>query len=317
MEEQTKQKQTWWQKNKKLLIIFIAAVVIIVLLIVFVWAVYKFGWGWTGFAGGYSKITKKSTTEDTEYLASKTLWDWMQLLLVPIILAIGGFWLNQIQKNREERTTQRRADDEQRAVDRRAEIDRWISVDNQRQAALQTYIDRMSELLLKEHLGELTPDDKPKPEYSEVRKIARIRTLTVLPSLDPLRKQSVLQFLLEARLIDNDKCIILLGTADFSKLYLSKAILSGPNRSGANLRGADLNRAILTDAYLNGAKLNGAKLNGTTLSEAYLNGAILTDAYLNEANLSGAYNLTQRQLDQVYTCKGAILPKGLTCNRNP
>jgi hypothetical protein len=55
-----------------------------------VYGVIRFDWGWTGFAGGYSQVTVKGTTEDKVYLTSKTLWDWMQLLLVPMMLAIGA-----------------------------------------------------------------------------------------------------------------------------------------------------------------------------------------------------------------------------------
>lgn len=30
-----------------------------------------------------------------------TLWDWLELLIVPAALAIGGFWLNRAQRERE------------------------------------------------------------------------------------------------------------------------------------------------------------------------------------------------------------------------
>lgn len=92
---------------------------------------YRLQWSWTG-------------------VSAKTLWDWLQLLFVPIILAIGGFWLNQIQKSREESTAKQRTEDEQK-----------IATDNQREAALQAYIGNMSELLLKECLDQLTPEGKP------------------------------------------------------------------------------------------------------------------------------------------------------------
>src|SRR3712207_3068093 len=39
---------------------------------------YRYKWQWTG-------------------LSKKTLWDWMQLLIIPIVLAIGAFALNQLQ----------------------------------------------------------------------------------------------------------------------------------------------------------------------------------------------------------------------------
>ena len=66
MEDQAEQHQRWWQKNQKLLIITPA--VVVVLLFAFVLVVHQLGWDWTGFNGG------------------KTLWDWLQLLIVPFAL---------------------------------------------------------------------------------------------------------------------------------------------------------------------------------------------------------------------------------------
>lgn len=83
-------------------------------------------------------------------------------------------------------------------------------MDNQREGALQEYIDRMSELLLREHLGEVKPEDE------EVQKITQVRTLTVLPRLDGRRKRTVLQFLHESNLIDRDKLLVDLNRTDLS-----------------------------------------------------------------------------------------------------
>lgn len=62
--------------------------------------------------------------------AGKTLWDWLQLLIVPLVLALGAFWLNQIQKDRD-----------QKAAEQRAQAERAIADDNQREAALQMQTD--------------------------------------------------------------------------------------------------------------------------------------------------------------------------------
>src|SRR5947209_7770903 len=94
---------SWWQKNKRLLVI--VGIVIIVLLIAFALAVYMLGWDWTGFTG----MTGPTVHPNEQYRPAKTLWDILQLLIVPVILAIGGFWLNQIQKSREEKITEQRA----------------------------------------------------------------------------------------------------------------------------------------------------------------------------------------------------------------
>src|SRR5229473_508174 len=100
--------RSWWQKFGKPLI-----VVAITILVVGVLALVIFGYllrlAWTGFF-------------------NRTLWDWLQLLIVPIMLAVGGFWLNQIQKDREEKATIRRE-----------EIARKIARDNQQETTLQAY----------------------------------------------------------------------------------------------------------------------------------------------------------------------------------
>jgi hypothetical protein len=72
---------------------------------------------------------------------------------------------------------------------------------------------------------------------------------------------------------------------------------------------ADRNRIVLRflqDAHLIGIKDAVINLSGTDLSGVFLNGA----------DLSNARNLTQQQLNEVYSCSNAILSTGLTCLRN-
>jgi len=80
---------------------------------------YIFNWDWTG-------------------LSRKTLWDWLQLLILPAVLALGGYLFNYTTSKNEQKSTQLRD-----------QTERDIALDNQCEAALQTYIDKMSELLLK------------------------------------------------------------------------------------------------------------------------------------------------------------------------
>lgn len=244
------------------------------------YGVIRFGWDWTGFTGGASQVTVNGATEDTVYLPSKTLWDWMQLLLVPLILAVGGFWLNQLQKTREDR-----------AAAQRDEVERKIAADNQREAALQLSIDKIGELLLHEQLGS-------SPGNPQVENIARARTVTFLRILDPVRRVSLLQFLSEAGILqicankDNLAGIDLHETQlvqfDFSQLNLREANFCRANLSEANLRGARLIEAVLNEAVLNEAVLNEAVLIGANLSHAHLVEARLRNANLVRADLSGA-----------------------------
>ena len=105
--------------------------------------------------------------------------------------------------------------------------------------------------------------------------IARTETLAAMRQLDGKRNSILVQFLQDAHLIG----------------FNSGNIVSFQN-----------------------ADLSSTDLNNTDLNNANLSGADLSNADFSNADLSSALYLTQQQLDQVYTCKGAISPKGLTCN---
>jgi hypothetical protein len=118
MEDQPKLSQTWRQKNKRLLIL--ATFIILVLLLAFALTVYWLGWDWTGF----TSATGPTLKPNEQYRPAKTLWDVLQLLIVPFILAIGGFWLNRIQKDREDIATVERIRTEQVAESRQRQAER-------------------------------------------------------------------------------------------------------------------------------------------------------------------------------------------------
>mgnify|MGYP001015034941 CR=1 FL=1 len=231
---------------------------------------------WTGFG------TPKLNADGQEIAHFKTLWDWLGLLLVPAVLAIGGLLFTRAEN---ERAQKREAD---RAQD----------------AALQAYLDQMTQLLLDKGLRTSQPDD-------EVRGVARARTLTVLRVLDGMRKARVLQFLYEAKLIGGIKqetggaprtieAVISLQGA-----YLEEAFLINADLAGVDLAGAVLNRAILTAANLAGANLDGAHLRGAMLGVANLHGAHLVKTRLREANLKGAH-LIKANLEGAYLSEANV-----------
>jgi hypothetical protein len=128
---------------------------------------------WTGFG------PPPVDAQGQELPHAKTLWDWLGLLLVPLVLAVGGYFLTR-SENRYALQLQERRDEEARKLE----------AERAQDAALQAYLDQMTQLLLHEKLPLRTsqPDD-------EVRSVARARTLTALGVLDGLRKRTVLQFL--------------------------------------------------------------------------------------------------------------------------
>jgi uncharacterized protein YjbI with pentapeptide repeats len=226
---------------------------------------------WTGFG---ESVQPKSG--DQEIQPRKTLWDWLQLFIVPLALATLGLWFSVQQDTRQQLLEEQRAQN----------------------AALQAYLDQMSQLMLGGDLLRSSEED------SEVRTLARARTQTVLGQLDSDRKASVVQFLYEASLIkEEDPVLNLSGVglrganlsqldlsgADLSGADLSRADLHGTNLSDSILRGAELNHADLRDATMSGADLSEANLNFANLSRAVLNNADLPDADLSGANMSGAF----------------------------
>jgi uncharacterized protein YjbI with pentapeptide repeats len=199
------------------------------------------------------------TDADGKLQRGKTLWEWMQLLVIPLILAGGAIFFNQQVGQHEQE----------------------IATDRNHEAALQSYLDKMTELLIDKHLRQSAKE-------SEVRSVARSRTLTTLRSLDETRKGLLLRFLYESKLLDEENTVVSLEDANLIVANLSGANLSGANLSGANLCRADLSWAFLTGVDLSETDLHGADLRGSYLSEADLTEADLSDADLRWANLSEA-----------------------------
>jgi hypothetical protein len=246
---------------------------------------------WTGF-GEYTK-------PDANFVPGKTLWDWMELLIIPLFLGIGLFLLNR--------------------SDKKTEL--TIATDRKQEEILQAYLDRISDLLLDKKL--LTTEDE------EVRDVARIRTLTVLRALDGTRKGFVLRFLYEAGLIRVDRQIVNLAGADLSGaklenvimtnadledanmegVHLERAELSGSNLKNTNMKFAHLHHANLTGAQLNFAKFDYADLTNTTLVQAEMTFARLYEANLHHASVDHNFKFTN-----LYR---TIMPDGKKADKHP
>jgi hypothetical protein len=149
----------------------------------------------------------------------KTVWDWMALLIVPLALVVIGLLFTMLQDARQQEIENQRAQQAQKIEDQRAEAERELAEQRAQDEALQAYLNQMSSLLLEK---DLRGSDKG----SEVRTLARARTLTVLGRLDPSRKEAVMQFLVEAKLVqrvaERDP-IIRLSDANLSGAHLSSS----------------------------------------------------------------------------------------------
>src|SRR5260370_26894334 len=106
----------WWQNSsKKRKIAQIIVLVVVVGLIVSLIGGYFFNWTWTGF-GPYTPPTSNFQRE-------KTLYDWLQLAIIPVALAVGVWWLNRVQQ-RDQKLADQRAQTEREAAEKRAQTER-------------------------------------------------------------------------------------------------------------------------------------------------------------------------------------------------
>jgi len=257
--------------------------IVIILAVVFLIVViggYTGSWYfiWTGLAD----YTKPPDVDER----GKTLWDWLELLIIPAVLAGGALWFNR--------------------AERKAE--REIADERLREAALQGYLDKMTELLLEKDLRKSGAAD-------EARAVARARTLTVLRQLDGERRATLLRFLYEAKLINKDDTVVELHLADLSQAHLFMDNLREANLSWASLREAylieaDLSEADLSWSSLREANLIGANLSKANLVEASLCGANLIGADLSGANLRGA-DLSRATLDRAKLSKADLIEANL------
>jgi uncharacterized protein YjbI with pentapeptide repeats len=220
----------------------------------------KFAWV------GVREFKKQSTTPDSEKRQStKTLFDWLGLLIIPFILAGGGFLIT-IQLH---------------------DTDMQIADMQNREAVLAAYQSSITDLLLSHKLGSVNLDDQEASRISAIS--AQSLTLVTVPRLDAHQKVILIEFLHNVHLINHGRPIISLNGVDLSGINLSgkNVYLGGINLSGAIMRGANLNGANLTQAYLWGTDLTGAMLKNI-----HLNGAYLWNAKLGEANLGGTIQKT-------------------------
>src|SRR5438105_10527644 len=137
---------SWWQKSRRRRVII--GIIIACAIIALIFAGYWY-WDWTGFGG-------------------KTLWDWLTLLgvlAVPIAVGLATIWF-----------TDRQSQTSDAASKKQHETDLELAEDQQQEAALQAYFDKLSELLLDKRLLE-------SEQNAEVRNSARTRKLTVLHRL--------------------------------------------------------------------------------------------------------------------------------------
>lgn len=205
-------------------------------------------WRWSGFGG-------------------KTVWDFVQLLLVPVLVVIVAEKVNDAANARQERE----------------------AAEKYQEVIFTEFLKDTTKLLLEERMTD--------PEADPLAVTAmRARTLTVFRELHGKRKRHVMEFLRECKLINTLRPVVTLAGADLQQTDLSDFYLWGVNLGGTDLRGANLREASLNTAILASADLRNADLSNSNLTGAALWYADLRHANLEGANLQKA-NLIHARLD--------------------
>jgi uncharacterized protein YjbI with pentapeptide repeats len=215
---------------------------------------------------------------DEEVQPAKTLWDWLQLLVVPAMLAALALFFSASQASRD-----------RSREDRRIREDRALAESARQDATLEAYFAQMTNLMLDRNLLRSRPP-------SEVQAIARTATLTAVRRLNGRRKGELIRFLAEAGLLSggelsgNNPPPVDVSSGDLRAADLTNADLDGARLDGADLRGARFDHASLRHSSLGtdtlrvlGTDLRGASFKHATIEDTDFDGADLSHAAFDYA----------------------------------
>jgi uncharacterized protein YjbI with pentapeptide repeats len=210
----------------------------------------------------------------------KSFWDWLQLLIIPLMLALGAFYLNS-------------------AADFR---DYQIAQEQKHQEILTDYFSKMQDLIVETKKSKQTPGSKESNSEErlllEFRPTAQALTLSVLEQLDGKRKGKVITYLAESQLItaNNDNQSSLPEVENDNPSSLPEIKLNGANLKEIVLKNVDLYSIIdmkNKDRIINGIKINNANMERANLSKVNLfksdlMGSNLENATLQNVNFAGS-----------------------------
>jgi uncharacterized protein YjbI with pentapeptide repeats len=215
---------------------------------------------WTGFG---------ESIKDDKKEAAKTLWDWLDLLIIPFAIGLIGWAFSQIEKAK---TNKRDEESSQNEV-------------------LESFLNTITNLIIDNRLH----NDPTQQSLA----IARARINIAVNNLNGHRKGQVLQFLYESDLIDIEPKLRILGVnlqnAVLDEIVLGKSEIKGAYFNFASIQNANLNGAILIGCDFSYANLSKSLVKDVDLSYSNLTGAKLQDMDLTSVNLEGA-NLTEANL---------------------
>jgi len=240
--------QIWKNTTGPLLIIFIVVVIAGA-----IWMIINIGYPapWTGF-------DRTPIDDPNQYQPKKLLWDWLELLIIPIVLLLAGLGYSEWQRGTEYK----------------------LAKEKEHSDALQAYFDSMKDLIID---GKLT-DTQNDPDHP-IRALARSKTITTLQIVDDERKKAVFNFLWHAGLIILNQPLILFDELELNEVNLRNIKLTYVDLGSIVFKSADLTGATINSSNLYLADLSYVKANHCTMNDSVLDNANLMGAYFQESNL--------------------------------
>jgi uncharacterized protein YjbI with pentapeptide repeats len=246
----------------KIIRIIVLIIVLIACYFLFIWAINPDAAPtWTGF-GNYNEVAGVQR--------SKTLWEWLDLLLIPFVVGIIAWSFKEAEKETASKSEYERSQNE----------------------TLDSFVNIMTELITKHNLAN-------KSSSLETKIIARTRINLAFSNLNGARKGQVLQFLFESGLIDYNPKINIIGgnmkNTILDGIVLSKSEIKGVYFNNATIKEANLNEAIFTSCDFTKADLSKSLVINTNFSYTNLTKSKLKNMDLTSVNFEGA-NLTKADL---------------------
>lgn len=215
---------------------------------------------WTGFGESIKDETKE---------AAKTLWDWLDLLIIPAVIGLLGWLYSQTEKIKTKKRDEERSQNE----------------------VLESFLLTMTNLIIEHKLHD-TPN-------RQILSIARARINIALHNLNGSRKGQVLQFLYESDLIDLTPKINLIGinfqNVVIDEIVLGKSEIKGSYFNNSSIQKANLSGGVFIGCDFSDANLSQSLVTNTDFSYSNFTNAILNNMDLTSVNLEGV-NLTNANL---------------------
>ena len=179
------------------------------------------------------------------------------------------------QREQDKQTAKLQCDQDKTLADEKLAHDKLLVEEKMRDDLFAKYMNDITQLL-KENNGSLTTD--PITAF-----IVRVKTLTVIRQLDPIRNTHLIRFLYDANQLTNGA----------NPIDLSNAELDGINMSMASVFLHKIHYLSLAGAYLRNSSLNKLDLSKSNFSNSRPDGAdfqssVLLDADFSDANIPHA-----------------------------